>query len=133
MLVCERKRTCLAGQIVEFAADFSKGHEKCWGRLYLDPSAAFDSILREFIVADSTYDMALMRSELKALSIRDEVCEQIISEAVIEKNMIRRAGASSQLGDLIGDIHTATWIVCSNELPSNDDSVVWTKRGSRQG
>ena len=97
--------TCLAGQIVELAADSSKG----------------------FIVADSTYDMARMRSELKALSISDEVCEQIISEAATEKNLIRRAGTSSQLGDLIGDIHTATWIVCSNKMPSNDDSVLWTK------
>ena len=80
---CARGRgKCLAGQIVELAADFSKGREKCWGRLYLDPSATFDSILREFIVADTTYDMARMRSELKALSICDEVCEQIISDAV---------------------------------------------------
>ena len=109
---CARgKGTCLAGQIVELAADSSKG----------------------FIVADSTYDMARMRSELKALSISDEVCEQIISEAATEKNLIRRAGTSSQLGDLIGDMHTATWIVCSNKMPSNDDSVLWTKRGSRQG
>ena len=109
---CARGRgTCLAGQIVELGADSSKG----------------------FIVADSTYDMARMRSALKALSISDEVCEQIISEAATEKNLIRRAGTSSQLGDLIGDIHTAIWIVCSNKMPSNDDSVLWTKRGSRQG
>ena len=64
-----------------------------------------------------------MQSALKASNISDEVCEQIIEEAI----------ASSQLGDLVSDMHTATWSVCTNEVPDSDDSVVWTKRGSRQG
>ena len=56
-----------------------------------------------------------------------------LREAITERNLIRRTGASAQLGDLVGDLHTATWIVCSNEMPDNDELVVWTKRGSRQG
>ena len=74
-----------------------------------------------------------MQSALKALNISDEVCEQIVYEAITERNLIRRTGASAQLGDLVSDMHTATWIVCSNEMPDNDDMVVWTQRGSRQG
>ena len=51
---CAKGRgTCMAGQTVELAANFSKGRGKCWCRLYLDLSAAFDSILREFLIADS--------------------------------------------------------------------------------
>ena len=107
--------------------------ESAGGRLYLDPTAAFDSILREFLIADSTHDVQQLQSALKALNISDEVCEQIISEAITERNLIRRTGASAQLGDLVGDMHTATWLVCSNEMPDNDDTVVWTKRGRRQG
>ena len=61
------------------------------------------------------------------------MCDQIVREATTERNLMRRTGASAQLGDLVGDMHTATWIVCSNEMPDNDDLVVWTKRGSRQG
>ena len=49
---------CMAGQIVELAANFSKGQGMCWGRLYLDPSAAFDSILREFLITDSVAILA---------------------------------------------------------------------------
>ena len=133
---CAKGRgTCMAGQIVEQAANFSKERGKCWGRLYkeLDLSAAFDSILREFLIADSTYNVQLMQSALKALNISDDVCEPIVNEAITERNLIRRTGASAQLSDLVGDMHTATWIVCSNEMPDNDDMVVWTKRGSRQG
>ena len=49
---CAKGRgTCMAGQIVELAGNFSKGRGKCWGRLYLDLSATFDSILREFLIA----------------------------------------------------------------------------------
>ena len=33
----------MAGQTVELAANFSKGRGRCWGRLYFDLSAAFDS------------------------------------------------------------------------------------------
>ena len=69
----------------------------------------------------------------RRLNISDEMCDQIVREAITERNLIRRTGASAQLGDLVGDIATATWIVCSNEMPDNDDLVVWTKRGSRQG
>ena len=114
-------------------AKFSKRRGKSWGRLYFDLSAAFDSILREFLIADSTCNVQLMQSALKALNISDEVCDQIVFEAITERNLIRRTGASAQLGDLVGDMHTATWIVCSKEMPDNDDMVVWTKRGSRQG
>ena len=117
----------MAGQIFELAANFSKERGKCWGRLYLDLSAAVDSI------ADSTYDVQLMQSALKALNISDEVCEPIVHEAITERNLVRRTGASAQLSDLVGDMHAATWIVCSNEMPDNDDMVVRTKRGSRQG
>ena len=60
------------------------------------------------------------------------MCDQIVREAITERNLIRRKGTSAQLGDLVG-MHTATWIVCSNEMPDNDDLVVWTKRGCRQG
>ena len=105
----------------------------CWGRLYLDLSAAFDSILREFLIADSTCDVQQLQSSLKALNISDEMCDQIVREAITERNLIRCTGASAQLGDLVGDMQTATWIVCSSEMPDNDDLVVWTKRGSRQG
>ena len=123
--VCAKGRgTCMAGQIVELAANFSKGRGKCWGRLYLDLSAAFDSILCEFLIADSTYDVQQLQSSLKALNISDEICDQIVREAT---------RANAQLGDLVGDMHTATWIVCSNEMSDNDNLVVWTKRGSRQG
>ena len=131
---CAKGRgTCMAGQIVELAANFSKGRGMCWGRLYLDRSAAFDSILREFLIADSTHDVQQLQSSLKAFNISDEMCDQIVREAITERNLIRRTGACAQLGDLVGDMHTATWIVCSNEMPDNDDLVVWTKRGSRQG
>ena len=100
---CAKGRgTCMAGQIVELAANFSKGRGKCWGRLYLDLSEAFDSILREFLIADSTYDVQQLQSSLKALNISDETRDQIVREG-------------------------------SNEMPVNDDLVVWTKRGSRQG
>ena len=58
----------MAGQIVELAANFSKGRGKCWGRLYLVLSAAFDSILREFLTTDSTYDVQQLQSSLKALN-----------------------------------------------------------------
>ena len=112
---------CMARHMVELAANFSKGRGKCWGRLYLDLSAAFDSILREFLIADSTFDVQLMRIALKALNISDEVCEQIVYEAITERNLIRRTGASAQLGDLVGDMHTATCFVSSNEMPDNDD------------
>ena len=123
----------MSGQIVELAANVSKGRGKCWGRLYLNLSASFDSILREFLIADSTYDVQQLQSSLKALNISDQMCDQVVREAITERNLIRRTGASAQLGDLVGDMHTATWIVCSNEMPDNDDLVVWTKRGSRQG
>ena len=43
--------------------------------------AAFDSIILENIVADSTYDAQLKKTELDALSTSDELCEQIIIEA----------------------------------------------------
>ena len=56
----------MAGQIVELAANFSKGRGMCWCLLYLDLSAVFDSILREFLIADSTYDVQLLLSSLKA-------------------------------------------------------------------
>ena len=103
---CAKGRsTCMAGQIVELAANF-KGRGMCWGRLYLDLSAAFDSILREFLIADSTYDVQLLQSSLKALNVSDEMCDQIVREAITEKNLIRRTGASAQLGDLVGDMHT---------------------------
>ena len=121
------------GRMVELAANFSKGRGMCWGRLYLDQSAAFDCILCEFLIADSTYNVQLLQSSLKALSISDEMCDQIVREAITERNLTRRTGACAQVGDLVGDMHTATWIVCSNEMPDNDDLVVWTKRGSRQG
>ena len=114
----------MAGHIVKLALNFSKGLGKCWGRLYLDQSAAFDSILREFLIADSTYNVQLMQSAIKELNISDEMCEQIVHEAITERNLTRRTGASAQLGDLVGDMHTATWIVCSNEMPDNDDLVV---------
>ena len=91
------------------------------GRLYLDLSAAFDSILCEFLIADSTKNVQLTQSALKALNISDEMCEQIVHEAITERNLIRRTGASAQLGDLVGDMHISTWIVCSNEMPDNDD------------
>ena len=127
---CAKGRgTCMAGQIVELASNFSKGRGNCWGRLYLDLSAAFDSILREFLIADSTCDVQQLQSSLGALNISDETCDQIVREAITEMNLIRRTGATAQLGDLVGDMHTATW----NEMPDNDDLVVWTKRGSRQG
>ena len=74
----------MAGQIVEFAANFSEGRGKCWGRLYLDLSAAFDSVLREFLIADSTYDVQQLQSSLKALNISDEICDQIVREAITE-------------------------------------------------
>ena len=106
--------TCMAVQIVELAANFSKGRGKCCGRLYLDLSAAFDSILREFLIADSTYDVQQLQSSLKALNISDEICDQTVREAITEMNLIRRTGANAQLGDLVGDMHTATWFVCSN-------------------
>ena len=121
----------MAGQIVELAANFSKGRGKCWGRLYLDLSAAFDSILREFLIADSTCDVQLMQSALKALNISDEVCEQIISEAITERNLVRRTGASAQLGDLVGDMHTATWLVCSNEMPDDDGFMDETRQSTK--
>ena len=95
---CAKGRgTCMAGQMVELTGKYSKGRVRCWGRLYFDPSAAFDSILREFFVAKRTYDLRLMQSALKALNISDEVCEQVIEEAVTERNLMRRTGASSQL------------------------------------
>ena len=60
---CAKGRgTCMAGQIVELAANFSKGGGMCCGRLYLDLSAAFDIILREFLIADSTYSSCNPRS-----------------------------------------------------------------------
>ena len=63
---CAKGRgTCMAGQNVVAAANFS------------------------------THDVRLMQSALKALNISDEVCEQIIEEAVAERNMIRRTGATS--------------------------------------
>ena len=109
---CAKSRgTCMAGQIVELAANFSKGRGKCWSRLYLDLSAAFASILREFLIADSTHDVQQLQSSLKALNTSDEMCDQIVREAITERNLIRRTGASAQLGDLVGDMHTATWIV----------------------
>ena len=101
---CAKGRgTCMAGQIVELAANFSKRRGKCWGRLYLDLSAAFDSILREFLIVDSTYNVQLMQSARVALNISDEVCEYKVHEAITERNLIRRTGASAQLGDLVGD------------------------------
>ena len=130
---CAKGRgTCMAGQSVELVANFSNGRGKCWGRLYLDLSVAFDSILREFLIADSTYDVQQLQSSLKALNISDEICDQIVREAITEMNFVRRTGANAQLGDLVGDMHTATWFVWSNEMTDNDDLVVWTKRGSRQ-
>ena len=131
---CAKGRgTCMAGQIVELAANFSKGRGMCWGRLYLVQSAAFGSILREFLIADSTHEVQQLQSSLKALNICDEMCDQIVREAITERNLIRRTGTSAQSGDLVDDMHTATWIVCSNEMPDKYDLVVWTKRGSRQG
>ena len=79
----------MTGQIVDLATNFSKGLGMCWGRLYLDLSAAFDSILREFLIADSTYDVQLVQSSLKALNISDEMCDR---EAITERNLIRRTG-----------------------------------------
>ena len=69
--------------------------------------------------------MQQLQSSLKALNISDEICDQIVREAITEMNLIRRTGANAQLGDLVGDMHTATWIVCSNEMPDNDDLVVY--------
>ena len=69
---CAKGRgTCMAGQIVEVAANFSKGRGRCCGRLHLDPSVAFDSILREFLDANSTCNVRLMQSALKALNVSD--------------------------------------------------------------
>ena len=82
------------------------------GRLYLDLSAAFDSSLREFLIADSTYDVLQLHSSLKALNISDEMCDRIVREAITEMNLIRPTGANAHLGNLVGDMHTATWIVC---------------------
>ena len=65
----------------------------------------------------------LLQSSLKALNISDEIGDQMVREAITERNLIRRTGASAQLGDLVGDMHTATWIVCSNEMPDSDDLV----------
>ena len=109
-----------------------KLQQRTWGRLYLDQRAALDSITCEYLVANSTCDVRMMQSSLKALNITDEVREQIIEEAIIERKLIRRTGASSQLGVLVSDMHTATWLMCTNQMPDNDDSVVWRKRSSRQ-
>ena len=54
----------------------------CWGRLYLDLSAAFDSILHEFLIANNKYNVQLWQSSLKALNISDEMCDQIVREAI---------------------------------------------------
>ena len=78
---CAKGRgTCRAGQIVELAANFSKGRGMCWGRLYLDLRAAFDSSLREFLIADGTYNVQLLQSSLKALNISNEMCDQIVRD-----------------------------------------------------
>ena len=90
---CAKGRgTCMAGQILELATNFSKGRRKCWGRLYLDLSAAFDSILREFLIAESTDDVQQLQSSLKALNISDEMCDQIVREAITERNLIEKTG-----------------------------------------
>ena len=105
------------GRLSSLLRTAAKDEESVRGWLYLDLSVAFDSILREFLIADSTHDVQQLQSSLKALNISDEICDQIVPEAITEMNLIRRTGANAQLGDLVGDMHTATWIVCSNEMP----------------
>ena len=75
--VREGQRHVLAGQIAELAANFSKGLGRCWGRLYLDLNAAFDSILREFLDAKSTYDVRKMQSALKALKCASRLLKRL--------------------------------------------------------
>ena len=75
----------MAGQTVERAANFSKGRGKCWSQLYLNLSAAFsvNSSSR------TAHNVQLMQSALKALN---KMCEQIVHEAITERNLIRRTG-----------------------------------------
>ena len=49
----------MAEPMVELAANFSKGRGRCWGRLYLDTSAAFNSIFVNFLLANSAHIMAI--------------------------------------------------------------------------
>ena len=53
--------------------------------------AAFPSQCgKQAVKAARVYDVRLEQSVLKALNISDEVCEQIIEEAITERNLIRR-------------------------------------------
>ena len=41
--------------------------EECAGSVYLDQSAAFDCILCEFLIADSTYNVQLLQSSAQGV------------------------------------------------------------------
>ena len=102
-------------------------------QLYVDLTAAFDTVYGEFAMMDETMTAADAAARLQGLGFSAAVVAK--AQEVLERdgNLLRKAGASQALSEMVADLHENTWIKVATDAVTDDTSLVCTTKGARQG
>ena len=108
----------------------SAGHRAA-SRLYLNLIAAFDSILREFLVVDSSCHLEELKSSARdemsrGAAVRDEIIAVAICDQTTEAHSRSNAPAVRLGGGHA--LRTATWVVCDDKIEASSKAAdIWSQ------
>ena len=125
--------TATAGLAAALHADLCRSKGLNFSQLYVDLTAAFDTVCREFAMMDETMTAADAAARLQGLGFSAAVVAK--AQEVLERdgNLLRKAGASQALSEMVADLHENTWIKVATDAVTDDTSLVCTTKGARQG
>ncbi|CAK0894210.1 unnamed protein product [Prorocentrum cordatum] len=125
--------TAAAGLTAELHADMCRSRRQCFVRLFVDLTAAFDTICRELAMVQPTDDPDRVRAALSGADFPMAVQEQVTEFIQTHGNLLRAAGVPADAAALVADMHTNTWLTVQKGVMKPDAMVVRTTKGARQG
>ncbi|CAK0815072.1 unnamed protein product, partial [Prorocentrum cordatum] len=125
--------TAAAGLTAELHADMCRSRRQCFVRLFVDLTAAFDTICRELAMVQPTDDPDRVRAALSGADFPMAVQEQVTEFIQTHGNLLRAAGVPADAAALVADMHANTWLTVQKGVMKPDAMVVRTTKGARQG
>ena len=104
------------------------------GRLYVELTAAFVTVVRELAMYDKSADIQAVRELGNRHNLPPELVDLIIAN--VQQNVptpLEQVGADPCDAAALKDLHTGTWFCTSDTMPAADDQVICTTIGARQG
>ena len=125
--------TAAAGLTAELHADVCRSTRQCFVRLYVDLTAAFDTVCRELAMVQPTSGADEVRMALAAAGFPTTVQDQVADFIVAQGNLLRAAGVPADVAALVADLHSNTWLTVQKGVLESDATVVRTTKGSGKG